>query len=95
MKKRTPIKKKSEKRKNDEKLYKELRINFLNENSYCKAKLPGCTGMATECHHSKGRIGKNYLDVDTFVALCHSCHVWVTENSKEAIELGLSQSRLN
>jgi hypothetical protein len=95
MKKRTPIKKKSEKRKNDEKVYKELRKNFLNENPYCKAQLPGCTGMATECHHSKGRVGKNYLDVNTFVALCHACHVFVELNPVIAKELGLSQSRLS
>jgi predicted metal-binding protein len=31
--------------------------------------------------------------MSTWLAVCRSCHEWITENSKEAIELGLSDLR--
>lgn len=31
--------------------------------------------------------------MNTWLAVCHDCHTWITEHSKEAIELGLSDPR--
>lgn len=74
--------------------YTSKRILFLIANSFCKAKLQGCTGKSTEVHHKKGR-GDNYLKISTWLPICRNCHTWVENNPEEAIELGLSESRLN
>jgi len=74
--------------------YGHLRVIFLENRPICEARLDFiCTGPATEVHHKQGR-GKHLLDVDTWLAVCPSCHHWITEHSKEAIALGLSTSRL-
>lgn len=75
-------------------VYDKRRLAFLALNKWCQATLPECTKMATEVHHKKGRVGDNYLNMTTWLAACHNCHHWITEHSKEAIELGLSTSRL-
>ena len=74
--------------------YSTLRKEFLSNYSFCLAKLTNCTGFATEVHHKSGRSGDNYLNTDTWLPICRSCHTWITEHSREAIELGLSDSRL-
>lgn len=73
--------------------YSKKRAAFLVVHSICQAKLVGCTGKATDVHHKAGR-GENHLKISTWLAVCRSCHSWITENSKEAIEMGFSNSRL-
>ena len=73
--------------------YSKLRNLFMIANPSCKAALVGCTIIATDVHHKAGR-GENHLKVNTWLPVCRSCHRWITDNSKEAIELGLSTSRL-
>lgn len=92
-KKPKPIKQRSEKRVKEEKEYSRERIIFLESHSLCEAGLSCCTGMATECHHKAGR-GKEYLNKELWLAVCHACHEWITIHSREAIEMGLSRSRL-
>lgn len=75
-------------------VYSEKRKEFLSNHSFCMAKLNGCTGFSTEVHHMIGRDGDNYLDESTWFPICRSCHNWITEHSKEAIELGFSKSRI-
>lgn len=92
-----PIKPKSDKKDILDVLYSKMRKEFLNEpeNATCRAKLPKCMGQFKEnltVHHTKGR-GIYYLDKTTWIPLCLSCHEWVTDNSKQAIDMGLSQSR--
>ena len=92
-----PIKPKSDKKDILDVLYSKMRKEFLNEpeNATCRAKLPKCMGQFKEnltVHHTKGR-GLYYLDKATWIPLCLSCHEWVTDNSKQAIDMGLSQSR--
>jgi AMMECR1 domain-containing protein len=72
--------------------YSKKRTAFLALHRTCEAKLVGCTGASTEVHHKAGR-GKNHNRMSTWLAVCRSCHEWITENSKEAIELGLSDLR--
>lgn len=74
--------------------YGKKRHLFLIANPTCKAKLVGCSGPSTEVHHKAGRIGDNYLNLNNWLAVCRSCHSWITDHSKEAIEMGLSDSRL-
>lgn len=74
--------------------YAVLRKEFMKANPHCQAKLDGCTYIATDCHHRRGR-GEYFLDASTYLAVCSACHRWITEHSAEAIEMGLSESRLN
>jgi len=74
--------------------YSKLRTAFLVVHPNCQAKLIGCTGKATDVHHKVGR-GENHLKISTWLAVCRTCHIWITENSKEAIELGFSKTRIN
>lgn len=55
--------------------------------------IPGCTGKPTEVHHGKGRDGFRIILSKYFKYLCHNCHDFCTENSAEAIEIGLSYRR--
>ena len=85
----------SKKRKDDMDKYGKLREGFLIVKPKCEVQLLNCTGASTEVHHKVGRTGDNYLKISTWLAVCRNCHTWITENSKEAIELGFSESRLN
>jgi hypothetical protein len=75
--------------------YSKKRTAFLIVNPHCKAKLVGCTGVATDVHHKVGRTGDNYLNMNTWLAACRSCHSWIELNPDAAKELGFSESRLN
>ena len=75
--------------------YSKCRLAFLALHNHCQAKLVGCTGNATDVHHSKGRTGDNYLNMSTWVALCRPCHSYLETHPEEAKELGFSESRLS
>jgi hypothetical protein len=92
--KKAKIAKRSTKRAKQEREYAKLAKEYLSNHLYCEMKLPCCTVVALECHHMKGRDGALLTDTDNFMAACAPCHAWVTENSKQAIEMGLSISRL-
>lgn len=98
--KRSPLKKKpykikrvSDKRKTALTQYKEDRIVYLKAHPNCEANLTGCRKKATEIHHAQGRENDKLNDMAFWVAICRPCHVWITEHSAEAIELGLSVRR--
>jgi len=84
----------STKRKVEMDEYSKKRELFLIANPICQAKLVGCTGKATDVHHTAGRTGDNYLKISTWLAACRSCHSWIELNPTEAKEMGFSQSRL-
>lgn len=88
-----PISPRSSKRVKLDADYSKLRMAFLYANPMCAAHLPGCGVQATDVHHKRGR-GKNYLAVNTWVALCRSCHSWLETHPKEAKALGFSEDRL-
>lgn len=73
-----PPKKISEKRQEEMKDYSTLRKQYLKENPVCEANLRECTGMAEEIHH-KAKRGANYLNVETFMAVCKPCHKIIEE----------------
>jgi hypothetical protein len=97
---RTPLSRVSNKRRKDMKTYATLREAFLNEHHHCMAFFiikkhldPDgyCwepTPEATEIHHVHKR-GKNYLNVDTWLAVCRWSHVWIEEHKNIARQLGL------
>ena len=90
---RKPIKQKSKKMQVIELAYSKLRRKFLEENPICQAALHNCTLHSTEVHHKKGR-GEYHLKVSTWLSSCRSCHMWIEEHPKEAIELGFSEKRI-
>lgn len=53
-------------------------------------------GLKRPCehaHHPAGREGERLLNFAELVPLCAKHHIWVTDHSKEAIELGISKPR--
>lgn len=88
-----PIQKVSDKQSKLLREYSRLREQYLRQHPICQAKVK-CKGrIASDLHHQKGR-GKYLCDTTFFLSTCRECHDWITEHSKEAIELGLSVSRL-
>lgn len=91
--KRKAIKQVSTKRQKQLSEYSRERIKFLEVHQGCQANLSGCTGLASEIHHQQGKENELLLDQDKWLAICRSCHTWVTEHSGEAICMGLSLRR--
>ena len=87
-----PLSKKSSKQAKLDAAYLVLRETFLKNNSFCKAKLHGCTINATDIHHKAGR-GIYMLDSTLFLPVCRICHGQIETNPIMAKELGLSISR--
>lgn len=88
------IKRVSNKRAKQLRLYNKQRKRILEDNNECKAKLPMCTNIATTIHHIAGRMGDRLNDEDNMIPLCMPCHEWVETHPKEAKQLGLSKSRI-
>lgn len=89
------INKRSAKREQEEYQYQKQRKLYLLANDSCKAQLLGCTYVATEIHHKKGRIGKLLNEVLHWIGLCHNCHTIIENNPKMAKKLKFSLSRLS
>lgn len=77
----------------EDRLYSKMRIVFLEEHPVCECGRAGCTGIATQVHHKRGR-GIWYLIVSTWLAVCDACHKWIGANSKEAMRLGFTDPRI-
>ena len=75
--------------------YSKRRIAFLALQNRCQAKLSFCTSKSTDVHHKKGRVGDNYLNISTWLAVCRNCHTWIENNPTESKLLGFSEQRLD
>jgi hypothetical protein len=75
------ISNKSEKRKIQEKIYKDVRKIYLSNNPKCECDK---SHTATEIHHINGRNGDRLNDINYFLSVCRLCHSWIHENPKEA-----------
>lgn len=75
-------------------IYSILRREWMPHNNTCVAHFAGCTRKATEVHHMYKRSGFWLIIVKLWMPLCRSCHRRATKNSKEAIDVGVSVSRL-
>lgn len=91
-----PIKKTSDKRRNELDQYTVLRDAFILH-KWCGVHGKPC--IPTEVHHKKGKVGvteqgiPRLLDITEWMPICHDAHVEITENSKQAIEDGHSTQR--
>lgn len=94
-----PIKQKSKKRSVEDIVYADLRKVFLQKHPGCEANLAGCTHRATDVHHTFwGNDRQNtYLKVDTWKAVCRSCHSLIHDemSAEQAIALGLKNNYRN
>lgn len=93
--KRTPIKRKpykikkvSKKRKEQNKIYSDLRLKFLEQNPECEIQAPGCTCEATTIHHLEGRENERLNDVTKWKASCVWCNGYVETHSSWAYQTG-------
>lgn len=78
-----PVNKVSEKKAAELKEYAKLKKEFLNHKMKCELVLPGCFVSSYEVHHTS-LSEKNFLNTDTWMAICRSCHKKVeTEMSAE------------
>lgn len=64
--------------------YKEARLAYMQAHPVCEA-----CGIANseQLHHKKGR-GRNYINIDTFMAVCHTCHTYIHAHPAESYEKG-------
>lgn len=74
-------------------VYDKRRLAFLALHKFCQANLSGCTGVSTDVHHlysGKDR-DKYYLQINTWKAVCRSCHNYIHDHlsTEDAINLGL------
>jgi hypothetical protein len=91
-----PIKKVSDKKKNDLDQYAVLRNAFLLR-KWCAVHGKPC--IPTDVHHRRGKVGTTeqgiprLLDITEWIPVCREAHDWITEHSKEAIDQGYSKPR--
>lgn len=91
---RRPIKKKSVKRVDQEKEYRKILKEMSAESDDCELRVPGvCTGTMQGLHHQKKR-GSNYLNRKYLKRACNACNGWCESHPLEAVEMGLSISKL-
>jgi hypothetical protein len=74
--------------------YAKVRKQFLADHLYCQANLTGCTTVVQDVHHTTGR-GANLSNVNTFLAVCRTCHRFIEDNPAEALKMGFSKKRLH
>jgi hypothetical protein len=88
------IPKRSESMKETMKELKKLYPVFLAKHPNCEVKLsPECTKKATCVHHINGRLKDNILNVETFMASCETCNLYVETHSALAKAKGVKKSK--
>ena len=84
--KRSPIRPRSKKRSEMYVERRKLVAEILKQQPQCQRC---ATKKSTEVHEVKSRArGGSILDRDNCVALCHTCHHWITTHPKQAHEEG-------
>ena len=76
-----PIPQISKKRLSELAIYRPLRDKYLAEHPICEVK--GC-GRKTDDLHHKAKRGSNLSNVDTFMAVCRTCHIWIHTHPEES-----------
>lgn len=89
-----PIGKRSDKMKEEMKLYKPHVKEYLArpDNQECKANMKGCTGKATVVHHKRGR-GINLRIEKHWLPTCSFCNIEIERLDSVAREKGLKESK--
>lgn len=85
------IAKRSDKGKAEDLVYAAKRLKFLKLNTKCVV-FPLLA--SNQIHHKAGRLGKNYLDESTWLAVSFEGHNWIHNNDALAREKGWLLSRI-
>lgn len=85
LKSRAPMKRVSDRRKEESKEYLRKRLDFLLVHERCQ--IENCTNPSTQIHHARGRY-RFYLDESTWFACCAKCHSYIEVNREWAREKG-------
>jgi hypothetical protein len=90
-----PINKKSKKRAADDRIYYPKAKRYIETNTTCMLRLPGCSIRSTEVHHlySGSTRDKYYLVEEEWLASCPNCHHVVHDvmSQEEAIKKGFKK----
>lgn len=92
---RTPIKKVSSKRRVESRIYSAKRKAFLTARPWCeicieedRESASGRVLGSQDVHHVCGRLGGNFLNETTWMALCRKHHDWIHTHPSKAREKG-------
>lgn len=88
MKPRKPLKKVSDKRVGEMRVYAKRKKVFLKCHSHCEICWTWTPLDKRELHHKRGRAGSLYLDERFWLMLCPECHREVHNFPRQAIEAG-------
>lgn len=69
----TPVKKVTQKRADELSKYPGLKRQYIAINPTCEVSLIDCTKHSTQIHHCSIS-AKNFLNTDTWLAVCSKCH---------------------
>jgi hypothetical protein len=92
-KKVKPISIMSVKRQAQQRLYRKIVKEMLEQDNRCEIKAIGCTGIAQGLQHKVKRSSKNLLDRKNLLRKCNHCNTWIESNPLEAIAMGVSASK--
>jgi len=88
---RTPVKKFSEKRLEQNKVYQPISQEFRKNHPRCAIKSPDCTKHTQGVHHVEGRVGDDFLDKTKMLPSCNACNLYIETHSKWAKENGFKK----
>lgn len=81
------------KRMAQQRLYRKIVKEMIEEDPRCEIKAIGCTGIGEGLQHKVKRSSKNLLDRKNLLRSCNSCNTWIENNPLEAIAMGVSASK--
>lgn len=84
---RTPLRAVSVKRAGQMNAYRPLRDAFLAAHPVCQYP-PGCSALATDLHHKRGRFGERLLDKRHWATSCRFHNEWAETHTGEALAVG-------
>jgi hypothetical protein len=84
LKRKTPLRRVSKRRSKEMKEYGILRKEFLEKLPICEVCMKA---KSTDIHHKAGR-GKHYIEVETWLSTCRSCHDRIHREPSWAREKG-------
>jgi hypothetical protein len=83
----------SVKRMAQQRLYRKIVKEMLEEDPRCEIKAPGCSGIAEGLQHKVKRSVKNLLNRKNLLRSCNACQTWIENHPLEAIAMGVSASK--
>jgi hypothetical protein len=78
----TPVKKMTQKKADELAKYPGLKRQYIAVHPICEVVLTGCTFNSIQIHHCSIS-AKNFLNTDTWLAVCPNCHKFVEDMPAE------------